>query len=71
MAYCGGESGKLVFPRFSELMTERDFRAFEPPGSMERTLEMPDKDEMLQIDLYDGQVRVMLCETTQTVQRCV
>ena len=27
-------------------------------------------DEMLQIDLCDGQVRVMLCETTQTVQRC-
>ena len=30
-----------------------------------------DKDEMLQIDLCDGQVRVMLCETTDTVQRCV
>ena len=28
------------------------------------------KDEMLQIDLCDGQVRVMLCETTETVQRC-
>ncbi len=27
-------------------------------------------DEMLQIDLCDGQVRVMLCETTDTVQRC-
>ncbi len=31
---------------------------------------MTDKDEMLQIDLCDGQVRVMLCETTQAVQRC-
>ena len=31
---------------------------------------MPEKDEMLQIDLCDGQVRVMLCETTRTVQRC-
>ena len=31
---------------------------------------MADKDEMLQIDLCDGQVRVMLCETTDTVQRC-
>ena len=28
------------------------------------------KDEMLQIDLCDGQVRVMLCETTRTVQKC-
>ena len=28
------------------------------------------RDEMLQIDLCAGQVRVMLCETTQTVQRC-
>lgn len=28
------------------------------------------QDRMLQIDLYDGQVRVMLCETTQMVQRC-
>ena len=27
-------------------------------------------DRMLQIDLCGGQVRVMLCETTQTVQRC-
>ena len=27
-------------------------------------------DEMLQVDLCGGQVRVMLCETTQTVQRC-
>ena len=25
---------------------------------------------MLQIDLCNGQVRVMLCETTQTVQKC-
>jgi len=31
---------------------------------------MADRDEMLQIDLCDGQVRVMLCETTRTVQRC-
>jgi molecular chaperone Hsp33 len=31
---------------------------------------MSDKDELLQIDLCDGQVRVMLCETTETVQRC-
>lgn len=31
---------------------------------------MSDRDEMLQIDLCGGQVRVMLCETTQTVQRC-
>ncbi len=31
---------------------------------------MADRDEMLQIDLCDGQVRVMLCETTKTVQRC-
>ena len=29
-----------------------------------------DRDEMLQIDLCGGQVRVMLCETTRTVQRC-
>ena len=28
------------------------------------------QDEMLQIDLCGGQVRVMLCETTHTVQRC-
>ena len=28
------------------------------------------KDEMLQIDLCDGRVRVMLCETTETVLRC-
>jgi len=27
-------------------------------------------DEMLQIDLGGGQVRVMLCETTRTVQKC-
>lgn len=27
-------------------------------------------DEMLQIDLCGGQVRVMLCETTATVQKC-
>ena len=31
---------------------------------------MANKDEMLQIDLCDGQVRVMLCETTETVQQC-
>ena len=31
---------------------------------------MTNKDEMLQIDLCGGQVRVMLCETTETVQRC-
>ena len=31
---------------------------------------MADRDEMLQIDLCGGQVRVMLCETTRTVQRC-
>ena len=31
---------------------------------------MDNKDEMLQIDLCGGQVRVMLCETTETVQRC-
>ena len=31
---------------------------------------MANKDEMLQIDLCNGQVRVMLCETTETVQRC-
>ena len=28
------------------------------------------QDRMLQIDLCDGQVRVMLCETTQMVQKC-
>ena len=31
---------------------------------------MNNHDEMLQIDLCGGQVRVMLCETTRTVQRC-
>ena len=31
---------------------------------------MADRDEMLQIDLCNGQVRVMLCETTETVQKC-
>ena len=31
---------------------------------------MTDRDEMLQIDLCSGQVRVMLCETTRTVQKC-
>ena len=31
---------------------------------------MSGRDEMLQIDLCSGQVRVMLCETTQAVQRC-
>lgn len=31
---------------------------------------MEQKDRMLQIDLCGGQVRVMLCETTETVQRC-
>ena len=31
---------------------------------------MKDMDEMLQVDLCDGQVRVMICETTGTVQRC-
>ena len=31
---------------------------------------MTNTDEMLQIDLCGGQVRVMLCETTETVQRC-
>lgn len=31
---------------------------------------MTRKDEMLQIDLCDGQVRVLLCETTRTVQKC-
>ena len=31
---------------------------------------MAEKDEMLQIDLCNGRVRVMLCETTKTVQRC-
>ena len=28
------------------------------------------KDRMLQVDLCGGQVRVMLCDTTETVQRC-
>ena len=32
--------------------------------------ERTDMDEMLQIDLCGGQVRVMLCETTRTVQQC-
>ncbi len=31
---------------------------------------MEDRDEMLQIDLHGGLVRVMLCDTTKTVQRC-
>ena len=31
---------------------------------------MNEQDRMLQIDLCNGQVRVMLCETAQTVQRC-
>ena len=31
---------------------------------------MANQDEMLQIDLCSGQVRVMLCETTATVQKC-
>ena len=31
---------------------------------------MKTNDEMLQIDLGNGQVRVMLCETTDTVQKC-
>lgn len=31
---------------------------------------MKNKDEMLQIDLCRGLVRVMLCETTETAQRC-
>ena len=31
---------------------------------------MKNRDEMLQIDLCNGQVRVMLCETTHTVQKC-
>ena len=31
---------------------------------------MKNRDEMLQIDLCGGQVRVMLCETTNTVQKC-
>ena len=31
---------------------------------------MAERDEMLQVDLYGGQVRVMLCETTRTVQKC-
>lgn len=37
---------------------------------MMRENQMTDRDEMLQVDLYGGQVRVMLCETTRTVQRC-
>ena len=28
------------------------------------------QDRMLQIDLCDGQVRVMLCDSTATTQRC-
>ena len=36
----------------------------------ERERNMADRDEMLQIDLCNGQVRVMLCETTRTVQQC-
>ena len=31
---------------------------------------MAEKDRMLQIDLCGGQVRVMLCDTTETVQHC-
>ena len=31
---------------------------------------MAERDEMLQVDLCNGQVRVMLCETTRTVHRC-
>lgn len=31
---------------------------------------MENRDEMLQIDLCSGQVRVMLCETTAAVQKC-
>ena len=31
---------------------------------------MAERDEMLQIDLCNGQVRVMLCETTAVVQKC-
>ncbi len=31
---------------------------------------MNEQDKMLQIDLCNGLVRVMLCETTNTVQRC-
>ncbi len=31
---------------------------------------MTNKDEMLQIDLCNGQVRIMLCETSRTVQKC-
>ena len=31
---------------------------------------MNENDRMLQIDLCGGQVRVMLCDTTDTVQRC-
>ena len=37
---------------------------------MMRENQMTDRDEMLQVDLCGGQVRVMLCETTRTVQRC-
>ena len=36
----------------------------------ERKRTMENRDEMLQIDLCGGRVRVMLCDTTQTVQRC-
>ena len=31
---------------------------------------MTEHDEMMQIDLCNGQVRVMLCDTTQAVQKC-
>ena len=31
---------------------------------------MAERDEMLHLDLYGGQVRVMACDTTRTVQRC-
>ena len=37
---------------------------------MKKTEQEIKNDRMLQIDLCGGQVRVMLCETTQTVQRC-
>jgi len=36
----------------------------------QKELSPASRDEMLQIDLCGGQVRVMLCETTETVQRC-
>ena len=36
----------------------------------DRELSMNENDRMLQIDLCGGQVRVMLCDTTDTVQRC-